>query len=100
MESQVWVQILVVIVGYIALLVLKYDLRTILYVFWIGCMLAFMMEFSLLVSRIRPMDPRLLAYETLILTNQGIPYVYIIWSKILPRLRERFGVRARVLTGE
>ena len=48
-----------------------------------------MMEFSLLVSGIRPANLTLLAYETLILTNQGIPYLYVIKTKILPLLSRR-----------
>ena len=93
MESQVWVQILVVIAGYATLVALKYDLKTLLYVFWIGCMLTFMMEFSLFISKIRPPNVKVLIYETLILTNQGIPYVYVIWDRILPVLRKRIEVR-------
>jgi hypothetical protein len=42
MESQVWLQILVVIAGYVLLVALRYDWKTILYVFGIGCLLSFM----------------------------------------------------------
>lgn len=86
MQSQVWVQIAVVAIGYALLFALKYDLKTVLYTFWLGCMLAFMMEFSLFVSKIRPTDVRVLVYETLILTNQGIPYLWVVKDKILPVL--------------
>ncbi|MBN1642328.1 MAG: hypothetical protein JXA09_13920 [Anaerolineae bacterium] len=86
MQSQVWAQIAAVVAGYVLLLVLGYDLRTILYVFAIGCGLTFMMEFSLLVTGIRPYKIDVFVYETLILTNQGIPYLYVIRDKILPRL--------------
>jgi hypothetical protein len=96
MESQVWLQILAVIAGYVVLLVLKYDWRTILYVFCVGCTLSFLMEFSLMVTGIRPPNAELLAYETLILTNQGVPYVYVIWDKILPALKRRLAARKAV----
>ena len=93
MQSQVWLQITVVAVGYILLLLLKVDFGTMCYVFWIGCMLAFMMEFSLFVSKIRPTDVKVLVYETLVLTNQGIPYLWVIKEKILPAVQVRWAMR-------
>jgi hypothetical protein len=84
MASRVWLHIAVVVIGYAALLALGYSLRRLLYVFWVGCMLAFMMEFSLLVAGVRSFSLELLAYETLILTNMGIPYLCIIRDRILP----------------
>ena len=96
MSSRVWLHIAVVIAGYAALIALGHDFKTIAYVFWVGCMLAFMMEFALLVSGIRSTSLALLAYETLILTNQGIPYLYIIKHKILPPLTRRTAHRAAV----
>jgi hypothetical protein len=86
MASRVWLHIAVVVIGYAALLALGYSTRRLLYVFWVGCMLAFMMEFSLLVAGVRSFNLKLLAYETLILTNMGIPYLYIIRDRILPLL--------------
>jgi hypothetical protein len=84
MASRVWLHIAVVIIGYAVLLALGYPLARVLYVFWVGCMLAFMMEFALLASGIRTYNLTLLAYETLILTNMGIPYLYVIRDRILP----------------
>jgi hypothetical protein len=92
MESQVWVQLMVVIAGYGLLVVLGYHWRTILYVLWVGCMLTFMMESALFVSRVRPPNVQVLIYETLILTNQGIPYLLVIRDKILPPLRGRLAL--------
>ena len=86
MSGQVPVQIGVVVGGYLLLAVLRYDVGTLLYVFWVGCMLAFMMEFSLFVAGIRPTDVKVLIYETLILTNQGIPYLFVIRDKVAPAL--------------
>jgi hypothetical protein len=93
MERQVWAQIAAVAVGYALLLLLRYDWGTIAYVFWVGCMLAFMMEFSLFVSKVRPTNVKVLIYETLILTNQGIPYVWVIRDKIIPAIRHRLEAR-------
>jgi len=86
MAGRVWLHIAVVVIGYAVLLALGFSLRRVLYVLWVGCMLAFMMEFSLLVAGIRSFNLQLLAYETLILTNMGIPYLYIIRDRILPLL--------------
>jgi hypothetical protein len=58
MQSQVWAQIMAVAVGYLALLLLRVKLETIGYLFWIGCMLTFMMAFALLISGIRPLISR------------------------------------------
>jgi hypothetical protein len=95
MHRQVWLQIAVVVVGYALMALLKYNWGTILYVFWVGAMLAFMMEFSLLVSGIRPPDVRVLVYETLILTNQGTPYLYVLWVRILPAVLKRIAAREK-----
>ena len=93
MSSRVWLHVSVVVIGYFSLIVLGYDWKTILYVFWVGCMLAFAMEFPLLISGIRPTGVTFLVYETLVLTNQGVPYLYIIKTKILPLLGRRFAAR-------
>ena len=96
MQSQVWLQILAVIAGYVLLVALKVGWRQILYLFCVGCTLTFMMEFSLMVTGVRPRSVDLLIYETLILTNQGVPYIYVIWDKILPALKRRLAARKTV----
>jgi hypothetical protein len=83
MESQVGFQIGTVVVGYLLLGLLKYEWRTMGYLFCVGCTLGFMMESPLMISKIRPASPGLLVYETVILFNQGVPYLYVIWDKAL-----------------
>ncbi len=34
----------------------------------------------------------LLIYNTLVLINQGIPYIYVFLDKILPQIKERMGI--------
>ncbi|MHA1728049.1 MAG: hypothetical protein ACTSWY_04895 [Promethearchaeota archaeon] len=97
MENLIWVQILSVIIGYFVLIIFKYDLKTLLYVFWIGCMLAFMMEFSLWINGIRPMSIDVLIFDTLILTNSGVPYLYLLWDKIFPVLKRIIISRKAIL---
>ncbi len=82
------VEISVVILGYLLLLFLGYNYKKILYIFWVGTMLSFMMESYLLFTGIRSSNIELLLYDSLILTNQGIPYIYVIVDKIVPKLRE------------
>jgi len=62
--------------------------KTILFVFWVGFMLSFMMESYLLFTNIRPSGFELLLYDSLILTNQGIPYLFVIFDKIIPKIRD------------
>ena len=93
MSSRVWLHVTVVVVGYVVLFLLGYDWKTVLYVFWAGCMLSFAMEFALFISGIRPTDVTFLVYETLILFNLGVPYLFIIDDKILPLLSRRLAAR-------
>ena len=58
--------------------------KTILYVFIVGCIGAFFMEFPLLVFGIRPTGILFLSYDVLFMLNQGAPYLYILYDKILP----------------
>jgi len=60
--------------------------KTILYVFVVGCIGAFFMEFPLLVFGIRPTGVLFLLYDVLLMLNQGTPYLYVLYDKILPRL--------------
>jgi hypothetical protein len=94
MDSQMVIQIVTVVVGYILMLILygtdkfnSKDPKVILYVFMVGCFQAFTMEFPLFMFGIRPIEISLFIYEIIILVNQGAPYMYVIWDKILPYAR-------------
>ena len=89
MSPRVWLHVTLVVVGYAALFILKFPWKTILYVFCVSCTLSFAMEFSLLVSGVRPFNIPLLIYETIVLTNMGIPYVFIFKERILPLFGRR-----------
>ena len=82
------VEISTVIFGYLLLILLKYNYKTILFIFWVGTMLSFMMESYLLFTRIRPSGYDLLLYDSLILTNQGVPYLFVIFDKIIPKIKD------------
>lgn len=60
--------------------------KIVLYVFIVGCMGAFFMEFPLLISGIRPTGVLFLIYDTILMFNQGTPYLYIAYDKVLPWL--------------
>ena len=59
-------------------------------------MLSFMMESYLLITQIRPSGFELLLYDSIILTNQGIPYLFIIFDKIIPKVRDLISNRRKL----
>ncbi|MBN2291494.1 MAG: hypothetical protein JXM70_03655 [Pirellulales bacterium] len=92
MQSQVGMQIGMVVAGYALLAILRYDFKMIAYLFWVGSMLGFMMEIPLNVFNIRPTGIDVLVYETLFLFNMGVPYLFIVFDKIIPVVRRRMMV--------
>ncbi|MHA1239299.1 MAG: hypothetical protein ACTSQU_00775 [Promethearchaeota archaeon] len=56
--------------------------KTILYVFVVGCVGAFFMEFPLLIFGIRPTGILFLFYNVLFMFNQGTPYLYILYDNL------------------
>ncbi len=62
--------------------------KIIFYVFIIGCVESFYMEFPLFIWGIRPTNIPFLIFEIFFLFNQGAPYLYILWDIIFPRLKE------------
>jgi hypothetical protein len=56
----------------------------IFYVFLVGCLESFFMEFPLFIWGIRPPDPVFLIIEIFLLVNQGAPYLYIAYDIVLP----------------
>ncbi len=85
MSSSRLMQIIIVVIGYIILFIMRYDIKKILYLFLVGCGIHFMMEFSLWISGIRPTGLDTLLANTLIEFNMGIPILYIFWDKVLNR---------------
>ncbi|MHA1147314.1 MAG: hypothetical protein ACTSR8_03625 [Promethearchaeota archaeon] len=96
MDTQMFIWIVNVIVGYFVLSIIygtdKFNSKNpkiICYVFIIGCLQSFFMEFPLFISGIRPTRILFLIYEIFFLVNQGAPYLYILWDKILPKLARK-----------
>lgn len=77
------IEILILIIGYSLLFALKYDYKKIAYLFLVGFMIHFMMEFSLLITEIRPGSLLILIENSLIEFNMGIPFFYILYDKFL-----------------
>ena len=95
MDTQISAWIINVIVGYSILVILygtniinKKNRKIILYIFLIGCLESFYMEFPLFVSGIRPNNILFLIFEIFFLFNQGTPYLYILWDVIIPILKK------------
>ncbi len=78
-------RIVIVVLGYSLLFALKYDWKKILYLFFIGFLIHFMMEFSLLITNIRPSSFWILLENSLIEFNMGIPVFYLLYDKILKK---------------
>jgi len=77
----------VVIIGYGLLFLSKYHWKKILFLFCIGFLIHFMMEFSLLISGIRPGSSLILLENSLIEFNMGVPFFYLIWDRLLKKDR-------------
>jgi len=93
MDTQMVVWLVNFLVGYLILYLIygtnkfgSKNPKIILFVFIIGCIGAFFMEFPLLISGIRPTGILFLIYNTILMFNQGAPYLYIAYDKVLPWL--------------
>lgn len=78
-------RVLLVLIGYSLLFIFKYDWKKILYLFFVGFLIHFMMEFSLFVSGIRPGDFLILLENSLVEFNMGVPFFYLIYDKWLKK---------------
>jgi mannose/fructose/N-acetylgalactosamine-specific phosphotransferase system component IIC len=78
-------RVIIVIVGYSLLVLFKYDWKKIIYLFFVGFLIHFMMEFSLLVSGIRPGSFLILIENSLIEFNMGVPFFYLLYDKYLQK---------------
>jgi hypothetical protein len=100
MSSQFILWIVNAIIGYSLLIIIygtrkfkRKNLKIIFYVFIIGCLESFFMEFPLFISEIRPTGIEFLLYEIIILFNQGAPYLYILYDFVLPKLYREYRKR-------
>ncbi len=96
MDTQITIWITNVVIGYSILFLIygtnKFNCKNpkiILYVMIIGCLESFFMEFPLLISGIRPTGILFLFFEVFILFNQGAPYLYILFDKVIPMLSHK-----------
>ena len=102
MDTQMVVWIINFFVGFIILYYIygtnkfgSKNPKIVLYVFLVGCTGAFFMEFPLLISGIRPTGVLFLIYDTLLMFNQGAPYLYIAYDKVMPWLKGKLRKKAR-----
>lgn len=89
------IQVAVVAGGYLLLLLLKYawqPMRSltflrIIYLFFVGILVHFGMEITLLASGIRPAGDyvHVLLFNSLLEFNMGVPILYILWTAIRSR---------------
>jgi len=107
MDTQMIVWIVNAIVGYAILSYIygtnkfgKKNPKYIAYVFIIGCLGSFFMEFPLFITGIRPTGIEFLVFEIFILFNQGCSYLFIIYDIVLPKVimvvKEKFSKKTEV----
>ncbi len=85
MSSFRFIEIGILIIGYALLFILKYDWKKIAYLFFIGFLIHFMMEFSLFISGIRPGSLLILIENSIVEFNMGVPFFYLLYDKYLKR---------------
>ncbi len=86
--SQIWLFNL--ILGYgILLIIYRKELKTVFKLFLIGMMGAIVMELPLYLFGIRPTGIGFILFESVFLLNQGVPYLFLVWDKLLPKLKLR-----------
>lgn len=79
-------EVLIFLIGYSLLFIFKYDWKKILYLFFIGFLIHFMMEFSLFITRIRPGSFLILFENSLFEFNMGVPFFYLLYDKFLKKM--------------
>jgi len=78
-------RIIIVLIGYSLLFVFKYNWRKIAYLFFVGFLIHFMMEFSLFITNIRPDSFLILLENSLIEFNMGVPFFYLVYDKLIKK---------------
>jgi hypothetical protein len=88
MDTQFFIWIINFIIAYgILLFIYRKELKTVLRIFLIGIVGALIMEIPLLIFNIRPTGINFVIFEAIFLLNQGVPWLFLIYDKILPRVK-------------
>jgi len=66
------------------------DFRKIIYVFLVGFLGSIIMEIPLYISGIRSTGITFVIFEGLILLNQGVPWLFILYDKVIPYIKKRY----------
>lgn len=91
MDSQFPYWILNLAVGYsLLLIVYRKRLSTALSVIGVGFLGAVVMELPLYLFGIRPTGILFILFEGFFLLNQGVPYIFLVIDKVVPRLQTKF----------
>ncbi len=87
-SSNIW--LINLLIGYgLLFLVYRRELATVGKVSLIGMLGALIMEVPLFVFSIRPTGIGFILLEAVFLLNQGVPYLFLVWDKVLPKLKMR-----------
>lgn len=86
--SNIW--LINLLIGYgLLLVVYRRELAVVGKVFLIGMLGVLIMEIPLFVFGIRPTGIGFILLEAVFLLNQGVPYLFLAWDKVLPKLKMR-----------
>ncbi|MFH1769670.1 MAG: hypothetical protein ABH833_03315 [Parcubacteria group bacterium] len=86
MDSQMIFWIINAVIGYgILFCVYRHNLKLIGQIFIIGISASLIMELPLYLAGIRPTGISFLFFETIFLLNQGVPYLFLVWDKVLQK---------------
>lgn len=94
MQAQIPFMIADVVGGYLILLIVyRKELATVGKVFLIGVAASLIMEIPLYLFQIRPIGIKFLFFEALFLLNQGVPYLFLVYDKLLMKNKQHNGQR-------
>lgn len=87
--------IIATVVGYVlAFIVYRREPRIPVALLGLGALGALVMEIPLHLSGIRPPDPGFIVFEMLVLLNQAVPFLYILFDKVICREQRESSVGA------
>jgi len=85
-----------VVLGYGILLLLKYPIKKIAYLFAVGFSIHFMMEFALYITGIRPTSLLILVENSLIEFNMGVPFFFLLWDRWLKKFEKNSPIKENI----
>ncbi len=91
MNSQYIVWIINFIIAFALLsIIYRKNLKLVFNIFLIGVVGSLVMELPLYIFGIRPMTAGVLVFDAIFMLNQGVPYLFLVFDKLLPYFSKKF----------